>query len=56
VQWPVAGRAKLGEFGVDVDLDGAKKLMFSEWAGEMWASTSSSTCRPQRRIDSAARP
>ena len=33
-----------------------KKLMFSLWAGETWASTSSSTRRPDRRIESTASP
>lgn len=33
-----------------------KKLMFSLCAGEMWASTSSSTRRPAVRIESTARP
>jgi hypothetical protein len=33
-----------------------KKLMFSLCAGEMCASTSPSIRRPDRRIDSTARP
>lgn len=52
----VAGRAELSELDVDVDLYGAEELMFSLCAGEMWASTSSSTRRPAERIDSTARP
>lgn len=41
---------------LDVHVDGPKKLMFSEYAGEIWAGASSPTRRPERRIESTARP
>jgi hypothetical protein len=55
-QWPVSGRAELGQLALDVDVDGAEKLMFSLCAGEMCARTSSSMRRPAVRIEFTASP
>jgi hypothetical protein len=52
----VAGRPELGEFGVDVDGDGAEQPDVLTLGWEMWVRISSSMWRPWSRNCRTARP